>query len=57
MERDRLGGVPFEVKKEGGKVSIRFFPKSPKAIHPDGIVFVLHLNAEDRKKLAGIINK
>ena len=57
MARDVLGGVPFEVRKERGKVSIRFFPKSPKAKNPDGIVFVLHLDADDRKKLAGIINK
>ena len=57
MTRDTLGGVPFEVKKERGKVSIRFFPKSPNAINPDGIVFVLHLNADDKKKLNEIISK
>jgi len=57
MTRDTLGGVPFEVKKERGKVSIRFFPKSPNAKNPDGIVFVLHLNADDKKKLNEIISK
>ena len=57
MARDMLGGVPFETKKERGKVSIRFFPKSPNAKNPDGIVFVLHLDADDRKKLAEIIDK
>ena len=55
MARDRLGGVPYELKKEGGKLSIRFFPKSPNAKNPDGIVFILHLDAEDKKKLANII--
>ena len=55
MERDRLGGVPYELKKESGKISIRFFPKSPNAKNPDGIVFMLHLDAEERKKLADLI--
>jgi len=57
MARDMLGGVPFEVKKEKRIVSIRFFPKSPNAKNPDGIVFVLHLDADDRKKLNEIISK
>ena len=57
MNRDNLGGVPYELKKESGKLSIRFFPKSPNAKNPDGIVFVLKLDAVDRKKLAEIINK
>jgi len=57
MVRDNIGGVPYELKKEGGKLTIRFFPKSPKAKNPDGIVFVLHLDADDRKKLAEIIDK
>ena len=56
MPRDKLGGVPYELKKEGGKLSIRFFPKSPDAKNPDGIVFVLQLDTEDKKKLSEIIN-
>jgi len=57
MARDMLGGVPYELKKERGKLTIRFFPKSPNAKNPDGIVFVLHLGADDRKKLSEIISK
>ena len=56
MARDRLGGVPYELKKEGGKLSIRFFPKSPDAKNPDGIVFVLSLEKEDKEKLKKIIS-
>ena len=55
MVRQRLGGVPYEARKENGKLSIRFFPKSPNAKNPDGIVFILHLDADDKKKLADLI--
>jgi len=34
MARDVLGGVPFEVRKERGKVSIRFFPEEPQGKKP-----------------------
>lgn len=55
MERDRLGGVPYEVRNEDGKVVFRFFPKSPNAKNPDGIVFALALDDKDQKKLLGIL--
>ena len=55
MVRERIGGVPYEAKKVKGRLSIRFFPRSPNAKNPDGIVFILHLEAEDKKKLADII--
>ena len=54
--RERIGGVPFETKKSGGNVEIRFYPKGENAKNPDGIVFMLSLSKEDRKKLAGIIS-
>ena len=54
--REKLGGVPYEVKKEEGKTVLRFFPKSASAKNPDGIVFMLALDNEDRKKLSKIIN-
>ena len=57
MARDRLGGVPYELKKEGGEVKLRFYPKSENAKNPDGIVFVLALDNTDRKKLAEMIKK
>lgn len=54
--RERIGGVPFETKKSGGNVEIRFYPKGENAKNPDGIVFMLSLSKEDRKKLADIIS-
>ena len=29
--RERIGGVPFETKKSGGNVEIRFYPKGENA--------------------------
>ena len=57
MKRDRIGGVPYEAKRIGGNLSLRFFPKGDSAQNPDKIVFVLRLDSEDRKRLAEIINK
>ena len=54
--REKLGEVPFEVKKEGDKTVLRFFPKSSTAKNPDGIVFMLALDKDDKKKLAEIIS-
>ena len=54
--RERIGGVPYETKKSGGNVEIRFYPKGENAKNPDGIVFMLSLSKEDRKKLAEIIS-
>ena len=54
--RERIGGVPFETKKSGGNVEIRFYPKGENAKNPDGIVFMLSLSKEDRKKLAQVIS-
>ena len=54
--RDRLGGNPFEVKKEGKKTTFRFFPKGENARNPDSIVFVLSLDSDDKAKLRKILS-
>jgi len=54
--RERLGGVPFEVKKEKNRTVLRFYPKSTTAKNPDGIVFMLALDQDDMKKLSKIIS-
>jgi len=56
MARERLGGVPFESKNEGGRTVIRFFPKSANAKNPDSIVFVLSLGKDDKAQLKKIIS-
>ena len=56
LMRERIGGVPYETKKSGGSVEIRFYPKGENAKNPDGIVFMLSLSKEDRKKLTEIIS-
>ena len=54
--RDKIGGVPYETKREGGSTVIRFYPKGENAKNPDGIVFMLSLDDGDRKKLSEIIS-
>ena len=54
--RERLGGVPYETKREGENTVIRFYPKGENAKNPDGIVFILSLDDGDRKKLSEIIS-
>lgn len=54
--RERIGGVPYEAKKSGGSVELRFYPKGDNAKNPDGIVFMLSLSSDDRKKLSEIIS-
>jgi hypothetical protein len=54
--RDKIGGYPYESKKENGKTVLRFFPKSPNAKNPDGVVFVLALDVNDKKKISEIIS-
>ena len=54
--REKLGGVPFEVSHDGKNTVLRFFPKSSTAKNPDGIVFMLALDKDDKKKLAEIIS-
>ena len=54
--RDKLGGVPYETRKDDENVTIRFYPKGENAKNPDGIVFMLSLDGSDRKKLSEIIS-
>ena len=54
--RDRIGGVPYEVKRDGDSTVLRFYPKGASAKNPDSIVFMLALSADDRKKLSEIIS-
>jgi len=54
MERDRLGGVPYETTKEGKKVKIRFFPKSDNPKNPDSIVFTMLFDKTDVEKIKKI---
>ena len=54
MERERLGGVPYETTKEGKKVKIRFFPKSDNPKNPDSIVFTMLLDKTDVEKIKKI---
>lgn len=51
MERDRLGGVPYEATKEGKKMRLRFFPKGDKAKNPDSIVFTMLLDNKDKEMI------
>jgi len=54
--RERLGGIPFEIKNEKNRTVLRFYPKSSTAKNPDGMVFMLALDIEDKKKLSKIIS-
>jgi len=51
MERDRLGGVPYDTEKEGKKIKIRFYPKGKNAKNPDSIVFTMLLDETDKEKI------
>ena len=51
MERDRLGGVPYDTAKEGDKIKLRFYPKTENAKNPDSIVFTMLLDESDKEKI------
>jgi hypothetical protein len=51
MERERLGGVPYEATKEKKNVRLRFFPKGEKAKNPDSIVFTMLLDESDKETI------
>jgi len=51
MERDRLGGVPFEAVNEGKKIKLRFFPKGENAKNTNSIVFTMLLDETDKEKI------
>ena len=50
--RDKIGGYPYEAKKEGGKTIIKFFHSGPNVKHPDAVKITLQLTKEDIKKLS-----
>jgi len=49
--RDTLSGRPFEVRSEGGKKTIKFFPMNDNAKNPDAVLFRITLDKNDIKKL------
>jgi len=51
MERERLGGVPFEAKKEKKGIKLRFFPKGKNAKNTDSVVFTMLLDESDKEKI------
>ena len=51
MDRERLGGVPFEAKKEKKKVKLRFFPKGKTPKNADSVVFTMLLDESDKEKI------
>lgn len=52
--RDTLGGRPYEVRKDGSKHVISFYPQAKNAKNPDAVMFRLTLGSDDLKKLAKI---
>ena len=49
--RDTIGGYPYDTKKEGVNIVIRFYPKGENLKHPDTPKFSLKLSKDDIKKL------
>jgi hypothetical protein len=54
MERDRLGGVPYEATKEGGKTKVRFYPKGDNPKDPNSVVFTMLLDKSDKEKILNL---
>ena len=52
--RDTLGGRPYEVKKDGTKHIISFYPQIDNPKNPNAVLFRLTLDKDDLKKLAKI---
>jgi len=53
--RDTIGGYPFEAKKTGSTVTVKFFHKGENVKHPDAAKMTLDLTAADIKKLSKLI--
>ncbi len=53
--RDTIGGRPYEIKKDGSKFVISFYPQAKNAKNPDAVLFRLTLTKEELKKLAKIV--
>jgi hypothetical protein len=56
MPRATLGGHPYDVAEENGKLILRFFPKSPNEPYPNDEVLKLTLTDEDIEKLRSILD-
>ncbi len=54
MKRNEIGGHPYEVKRDGGIIILRFFPHST-AEYPNDSVLVLRLNEKDKQTLIKIL--
>jgi len=54
--RETIGGRPVEVKSEGGKKTIKFFPMMGNAKNPDAVIFRISLDKNDVKKLTKILS-
>jgi len=52
--RDTIGNRPYEVRKDGSRYVISFYPMSENAKNPDAVLFRLSLTKEELKKLAKI---
>ena len=52
--RDSIGGRPYDVKKDGTKYVISFYPQTKNAKNPDAVLFRLALTKEELKKLTKI---
>jgi len=52
--RDTIGGRPYEVKKNGSKFVISFYPQAKNAKNPDAVLFRLTLTKEELKKFAKV---
>ena len=52
--RDTIGGRPYEVKKDGSKHVLSFYPQTKNAKNPDAVLFRLTLTKDELKKLAKI---
>jgi len=48
--RDTIGGRPYEIKNQGGKKTIQFFPMNDNAKNPDAVLFRITLDKTDIKK-------
>lgn len=54
--RDTIGGRPYDIKKEGSKAIISFYPQTKDAKNPDAVLFRLILTKEEMKKLTKIFS-
>ncbi len=54
--RDTIGGRPYDIKKDGSKYVISFYPQAKNAKNPDAVLFRLALTKDELKKLARITN-